>query len=527
MKETPKKTGIIYARVSSWEQVSNTSLDKQVRDCREYAMRHGIEIITEPFIEEGESAKTANRTEFQKALAFCAKHKPTHFIVYKVDRFARNQDDHVATKVILKKYKTQLASVTEPIDGTTMGRAMEGMLSVFAELDNNVRSERSKGGMMEKFRRGIWVWKAPIGYKRLVKGGNLIIDETTSPYIKLLFEKYSTGTYSYEALAVFLSTRGFKTRAGKKIFPQLVEKIIHNPIYYGVLKVWGEEHKGTFESIIEESLFWKCQPGVRPKSHFTKGDIKNPNFPLRKFAVCSICQIGLTGSSSTGRKGKKYPYYHHHKQGCVASKAVPKETLEQNFVEHLQDISPKPRFEKVFTAIVADIWKKNYKKLDADHAEVEKEITNLKAQRQRIFDLYEAAKYTDEEFMEQKKNINIRIQQKELLREEKKIEEFNMDEALEYTFNFVRQSADTWIRLKKLPAHRVRFQNRVFPEKVPFDGQKFGTAKMSLIYEMNQQTGANKSKLVTHISRDWNQLLWELNQWRLFGMALQEERDMA
>src|SRR6185437_15634137 len=141
-KET--KTGIIYARVSSWEQVSNTSLEKQVRECASFAERNGIKIIADPFIEEGESAKSANRTQFQKALSFCSKNKPAYFIVYKIDRFARNQDDHVVTRTYLKKFGTELRSVTEPIDESTVGRLQEGILSVFAEFDNNVRAERSK-----------------------------------------------------------------------------------------------------------------------------------------------------------------------------------------------------------------------------------------------------------------------------------------------------------------------------------------------------------------------------------------------
>src|ERR1700730_8160675 len=108
-----KKTGIIYCRVSSSEQVGNTSLESQERNCREYAEREDIEIITNPFIEKGESAKTANRTEFIKAINFCSskKHKVNYFIVYKIDRFSRNQYDHAMTQMTLKKAGVALRSV--------------------------------------------------------------------------------------------------------------------------------------------------------------------------------------------------------------------------------------------------------------------------------------------------------------------------------------------------------------------------------------------------------------------------------
>src|SRR3954470_1568137 len=101
MEPTIQKTGIIYSRVSSAEQVQGTSLAMQERLCKEYAERENIKIFN-CYVEEGESAKTANRTEFQKALQFCSskKQKVDFFIVHKVDRFARNQDDHVATKAL-------------------------------------------------------------------------------------------------------------------------------------------------------------------------------------------------------------------------------------------------------------------------------------------------------------------------------------------------------------------------------------------------------------------------------------------
>ena len=72
-----------------------------------------------------------------------------------------------------------------------------------------------------------------------------------------------------------------------------------------------------------------------------------------------------------------------------------------------------------------------------------------------------------------------------------------MEEALSYCFSFVREGSVTWKKLAAMPDLRARFQKQLFPEKVAFDGKKFGTKKMSLVYELNQ-TDANKtSDLVT------------------------------
>ncbi len=499
MEQATEKTGIIYCRVSSTEQVEGTSLGMQERYCREYAEREGIKVL-ECFVEEGESAKTANRTQFQKALAFCAQKKQhvDFFIVHKIDRFARNQGDHAVTQEFLRRSGTRLRSVTEQIDESPVGRAMEGMLSVFAEFDNNVRSTRSKSGMEERVRAGIWTWAAPIGYKRLVQGGNLVTDDDTAPYIRLAFDEWAKGTHSFKSLADFLYERGFRTRSGTRAYPQLIEKMVRNPLYCGIIRAFGTEVKGAFVPLIEEELFLRCQPSVRRRFGTGERITNNPDFPLRRFAVCPDCDKSLTGSFSTGRKHVRYPYYHHQKQGCSRAAFHSKENLEQTFVEYLGKVSPKhKKYEKVFKAVVMDVWQSNYKKLDAENARVRKEIEVLEGERQRVFDLHRAKTYSDQEFMDQKDYINRQVQQKKLLLEEKRIEELNMEDALNYCFDFVRDSGKTWTELEKMPAYRARFQKLIFPQKTTFDGKKFGTKKMSLVYELNEAVGADSSKLVT------------------------------
>ena len=69
------------------------------------------------FVEEGESAKTADRTEFQRMLVFCREQQKTVdvVVVYNLSRFARNQTDHHAIRALLSRYAVTVRSVTEPI----------------------------------------------------------------------------------------------------------------------------------------------------------------------------------------------------------------------------------------------------------------------------------------------------------------------------------------------------------------------------------------------------------------------------
>ena len=80
----------IYTRVSTKGQTENLSLPTQLKTCEEYCERQGLEVIAR-FREEGESAKTADRTELQKLLTFCRANKGRvqFVVVYNLTRFAR------------------------------------------------------------------------------------------------------------------------------------------------------------------------------------------------------------------------------------------------------------------------------------------------------------------------------------------------------------------------------------------------------------------------------------------------------
>ncbi len=496
MKEIEPKNGIIYCRVSSAEQVDGTSLESQEKVCREYAKRENI-TVAGVFIEKGESAKTANRTEFIKAISFCSerKKKIECFIVYKLDRFARNQVDHITVRETLKKYGTELKSVTEPIGDTSMGKMMEGILSTFAEFDNNIRTERSIGGMKKRLEQGTWVWRAPLGYCRVTKGADLSHDPKLASYVKLAFEEYSKGIHTFKSLANFLNERGFVTKQGNYAVPSLMEKMITNPLYAGIIKVWDFECRGKFPPIVSEELFNQCN-GNKKRQNIPRLS-KNPNFPLRKLVVCESCTSPITGSASTGRGGKKYPYYHHHKQTCDNAKFISKDKFEKAFTEYLITITPSKRYEKILKEIIIDIWKNNYQNVEMENRKIEKEISVSENQLQRVFDLHQSGIYTDKEFLNQKNIVSRKIGQKKLLLHEVNTQDFNIEEALDHCFNIIRNTSKTWIELGKEPEERLCFQKLIFTENIKFSGEKFGTTGLSLLYKLNQEYGTNKSQLVT------------------------------
>jgi DNA invertase Pin-like site-specific DNA recombinase len=511
----PKK-GIIYCRVSSAEQVDGTSLDTQQAACRAYCEQQGI-TVERVFVERGESAKTTDRTEFLAAIDYCkqAKKEISYFIVWKLDRFARQTTDHFKVKAILSQYGVTLQSVTETIGDDPQGNLMETILAGFAQFDNDIRAQRSRNGMLEKIRSGIWVWGAPYGYCRIEKGGNLVVDTQAAPFIRLVFETFASSDHTYDTVAELMQRRGYFSKKGKAPYRQLIAKVVRNPLYCGVIRIWGEEHKGAFEPIVTPELFNKCQERFRDKVKLSPRKARNPAFPLRRFVVCTACKAPLTGSASTGRHGKKYPYYHHQRQSCPKASFIPRDKLEATFVDYLADITPTPKFEKSFKAIVMDVYDNRYKTLEDSRRRHDRELNKLKLARQRIFDAHTAGIYSDEDFIQQKRDIEARIAKQQAVRPDAEAPTIDINTAVDFAFNLIRSAPESWPALD-LP-ERERFQKLIFDGEITFDGEKFGTAKLSPIYALYRDFGHDLSTSVTPRGRIWNRLIPELWKWQAYS----------
>jgi hypothetical protein len=77
-------------------------------------------------------------------------------------------------------------------------------------------------------------------------------------FVKMAFEEYAKGIYTFRELATFLAKRGLRTKYGNKPTHQVVEKMVHNSIYYGVIDAWDQKIPGSFEPIVSKELFDCC-----------------------------------------------------------------------------------------------------------------------------------------------------------------------------------------------------------------------------------------------------------------------------
>src|SRR5215813_9689036 len=169
------------------------------------------------------STKTADRTELQKLLQFCRKNKGAvqFVVVFNLTRFAREKYDHFALRAHLKSLGISLRSATEPIDDTSTGKLMEGVLAAFAQFDNDVRSDRTRGGMKAALELGRWTFLAPLGYLNAPRasGKSLIPDPERAPLVRHAFREFATGRFNKEDVRKNICALGLKTRRGQPLPP--------------------------------------------------------------------------------------------------------------------------------------------------------------------------------------------------------------------------------------------------------------------------------------------------------------------
>ena len=256
---------VIYVRVSTKEQTENLSLPTQLRACEEYCRRQGYEIL-ERFHEEGESAKTTDRSQLQNLLTYCRLNKGrVHFVVvFNLTRFARDKYDHFALRSHLQSLGISLRSATEPIDDTSTGKLMEGVLAAFAQFDNDCRSDRTRAGMKAALELGRWVFLAPIGYLNAPRamGKSLMPDPERAPLVRRAFEEYATGRFTKQQLLKQARAWGLTNRRGRPLTSQAIGVLLRNQLYAGIVDVpeYGVRGKrGDFEPLISEDLFYRVQ----------------------------------------------------------------------------------------------------------------------------------------------------------------------------------------------------------------------------------------------------------------------------
>ena len=192
-------------------------------------------------------------------------------IVWKYSRFARNQEESIIYKSILRKHGVKVISVSEPSSDDPFSSLVERIIEWMDEYYVVRLSGEVKRGMIEKALRGQPNNSPPIGY--ILQNKKFVICEDEAKIIKKIFSLFNLGVTAPE-IARQLNANGYSTRNRKAFEGRTIRYILQNPVYAGYIR-WSKDGrmasnrqfdsenfiivKGEHEPIIAETEFKEAQ----------------------------------------------------------------------------------------------------------------------------------------------------------------------------------------------------------------------------------------------------------------------------
>lgn len=347
----------LYVRVSTDKQ-DELSPDAQVRLGLDYAKKNGMHVSKEHiYMEHGISGRKADkRPEFLRMIA-AAKSEERPFdviLVWKYSRFARNQEESIVYKSLLrKKCHVDVISISEPMIDGPFGSLIERIIEWMDEYYSVRLSGEVTRGMTEKALRGGYQARPPLGYRIDRHGQPPVIVPEEAAVVKLIFDLYVNRHKGFFDIARHLNQLGYKTSHNKPFERRSIEYIIQNPTYCGMIR-WNrttnetneikpkEEWiitEGHHEAIITKELFEQAQErfkneyrpkGARPSStyrHWLSGVVK-----------CPECGRTMIAKQVSGKDYCYFVCYGYSKGKCLVSHSISSKRLEENVLKSLKEV---------------------------------------------------------------------------------------------------------------------------------------------------------------------------------------------
>lgn len=370
--------GACYVRVSTDNQLENYSIEEQIDRLKAYCKAKDITIV-KFYTDGGYSGGNMDRPALQQMLSDIKAKIIDAVIVYKLDRLSRSQKD---TLMLIEDNflanSVEFISVNENFDTSTpFGRAMIGILSVFAQLEKDQITERFTMGRIGRAKSGYFHGGAyaPTGYDYV--DGNLIVNEYEALQVRELFDRFSNG-YSVHNCWQYMQKK-YSTKYGAWKSETLVRNILRNEVYIGNVKFKGTVYQGKHEPIIPLDLFAEVQnifkTSRRDMSTFKRSPYKASTL-LSSLVYCDKC-------------GAKFHAEHGNYSCYSRTKGDKKYIIDPNCK------NKKWRIEELDHLVIQYIAKFNFSELEQrqscniikhDHS---KRIREIDKQIEKLIDLYQ------------------------------------------------------------------------------------------------------------------------------------------
>jgi site-specific DNA recombinase len=359
----------LYVRVSTHEQAENGySIDEQIDRLVSYCNALGYDSY-KVYKDPGFSGATTNRPALQNLINDVKLHHVHKVLVYKLDRLSRSQVDtlNLIENVFLKN-DCDFNSISENFDtATPFGRAMIGILAVFAQLEREQIKERLSMGKIARAKKGLYKGGglAPIGYDFI--DSRLVVNESEREQVKLIYDMFENGG-TYRGIVKFMNDNGYQHKYGQW-HRNTLTNVLQNPIYTGTMIYNGETYEGIHEPIISQRQFDNVQAIIKRR----KGQRQdNRASLLGNILVCGRCGSKLHAH----RYSVGYDYYWCDNKRQCHNRSYRIDKLDTIILDEIRKLKIDPEF------------KPSLKSHHTDTKRINEQIARIDSKIARMIDLY-------------------------------------------------------------------------------------------------------------------------------------------
>jgi site-specific DNA recombinase len=466
---------VIYNRCSTEKQ---DSLEWQEAVCINYCQQKNLSYVMS--FAEKESATTDDRPEFTKMQELCKKEGISNIVTYSYNRFTRTGDVKLIEDLREKGIKVHAASQTVD-DETASGRFARNMYVMMAKMENEQRRDTIVEGQRNKLRRGEWVGKPTIGYKKEYVTGKKEHDldkkqcfiNEDGYKIRQAFHWKDRENLTYPEIIDRLN------KMGLHLTPQRLSQIFRNPFYAGYITNTllddGEIVRGKHEPLVNEELFLRVNGILNENSHGWKMNRENEEMPLKASVRCGTCNRPLTAYSLKS----KYVYYKCPDTGCCVN--ISNLKLHDLFTAELSKLS----IQASLIPVIISHLEATHGMLHASDIAREKpmkdELTRLKNELETMEFNLATSKISPELFQKHSASHTQKISEIELSLKSLAPNGSNLEIMLEKAVKLASNLLNMW-QISDYNG-KVRLQNLVFPDGLQYmhENNKLLTLKINPI----------------------------------------------
>lgn len=244
----------LYPRVSGHEQEDNYSIPEQIDRMKKYCEARDW-MVHKIYTDAGFSGGNLDRPGLQEMINDVENGKLDMVLVYKLDRLSRSQKETLfLIEDVFEKHNVAFTSMTENFDTSTpFGKAILGILAVFAQLERSQIKERTMLGKDSLAQEGKWhggKW-VPIGYN--YENGLLEINEYEAMQVAEIAKLFLNGT-PVRTIARLVTEKGYKHKYGEWE-AKTIRRVLQNPVNVGQIKNRDRWYPGIHDPILNQKTF--------------------------------------------------------------------------------------------------------------------------------------------------------------------------------------------------------------------------------------------------------------------------------